>query len=182
VTDGQYPSSSDLMTGVRELVMTMKYKRSMDPDVEEPQDPAIPFTSDEMAKIMAFRSACTFFGKLKNEQTELAYYGEKVQADHPDMVLLRWLQDDGQYRVVFGDLQVEVLTPAVLEKLEQEKAFREVLAGPRGPLPLQSKGDCMGKQQTDQWQVKDDHAEISSTAKFLTWPDTGALSLQLPFK
>ena len=182
VTGGQYPSSLDLMTGVRELVMTMKYKRSMDPDAEQPQDPAIPFTSDEMAQIMAFRSACTFFGRLKAEQSELTYYGEKIQADHPNMVLLRWLQDDGQYRVVFGDLQVEMVTPEVLAELEQADAFRDVLAGPRGPLPLQSKGDCTGKHQTDQWQVKDEHAEVSSTVKFLTWPDTGELTLQLPFK
>ena len=179
VTGGQYPSSLDLMTGVRELVMTMQYKRSMDPGAEEPQDPAIPFTADEMGQIMAFRSACTFFCKLKKEQSEVAYYGEKIQANHRDMVLLRWLQSDGQYRVVFGDLQVEVLAPTVLE---QNEAFRAVLAGPRGPLPLQAQGDCTGKRQVDQWQVKDAHAEVSTAVEFLTWPETGDLTLQLPFK
>lgn len=182
VTGGQYPSSLDLMTGVRELVMTLQFKRSLDPNAEEPQDPAMPFTSDEMGQILAFRSACTFFGKLKKEQSEVAYYGEKLQADHPDMVLLRWLQSDGQYRVVFGDLRVEMLAPAVLEELEQNEAFRAVLAEPRGPLPLQSQGDCTGKRQVDQWQVRDDHAEVSSLVEFLTWPETGDLTLQLPFK
>jgi len=182
VTGGQYPSSLDLMTGVRELVMTMQFKRSLDPDAEEPQDPAMPFTSDEMGQIMTFRSTCTFFGKLKKEQSEVAYYGEKIQADLPDMVLLRWLQSDGQFRVVFGDLHVEMLAPAVLEELEQEEAFRAVLAGPRGPLPFQSQGDCTGKRQVDQWQVKDDHAEVTSVVEFLTWPEKEDLTLQLPYK
>lgn len=182
VTGGQYPSSLDLMTGVRELVMTMQFKRSMDPKAEKPKDPAMPFTSDEMGQIMAFRSTCTFFGKLKKEQSEVAYYGEKIQADHPDMVLLRWLQGDGQYCVVFGDLHVEMLAPAVLETLEQDEAFRAVLAGPRGPSPLQSQGDCTGKRQVDQWQVKDDHAEVTSVVEFLTWPEAGNLTLQLPYK
>lgn len=182
VTGGQYPSSLDLMTGVRELVMTMQFRRSLDPGAEEPEDPAIPFTSDEMAQIMSFRTTCTFFGKLKKEQSEVAYYGEKVQLSHPDKVLLRWLQSDGQFRVVFGDLRVEVLAPAVLKELEQEKAFQDVLAGPRGPLPLQSQGDSTGKRQVDQWQVKGDHAEVTSVVEFLTWPETGDLSLQLPYK
>jgi hypothetical protein len=98
------------------------------------------------------------------------------------MVLLRWLESDGQYRVVYGDLHVEILAPAALEALEQEEAFRAVLAGPRGPSPLQGQGDCTGKRQVDQWQVKDEHAEVTSVVAFLTWPETGDLTLQLPYK
>ena len=40
-----------------------------------------------------------------------------VPAD-ADKVLLRWKLDSGNYRVIFGDLKIEDVTPAKLKELE----------------------------------------------------------------
>lgn len=38
-----------------------------------------------------------------------------------DKVLLRWKLDDGQYRVIYGDLRIEDVSPQKLAELEAEQ-------------------------------------------------------------
>ncbi|MFC1763121.1 hypothetical protein ACFL6U_13695 [Planctomycetota bacterium] len=182
VTGGQYPSSLDIMTAIREMVMAVQFKRSLDPDAERPTDVAMPFTSTETAQLVALRASCTFFGDLKKKQPEVAYYGEKVRAEHADKVLLRWQQEDGQYRVIFGDLHVEVLSETQLKELEESKAFRELLEAPRGPSALKAPGNCTGNRQVDRYAVKDDHVQVTSTIEQPTWPEGKSLVIRLPYQ
>ena len=182
VTGGLYPSSLDLMTAMREMVMTLLHKRSLDPYAEEPTDPTIPYNSAEMQQLVALRATCSFFGNLKKDQTEVVYYGEKIQAHHADKVLLRWLQADGQYRVIFGDLHVEVLSPVVLEDLEQDEDFRSLLDAPRRRPQIEAPGNCKGESQVDRYYVSGDQAQVTSVIEQPTWsPDEGLL-LRLPYK
>lgn len=59
------------------------------------------------------------YKSLVEESKEPAYYGDTVGPDDADKVLLRWKQDDGQYRVIFGDLNVKTVTAKELAELEK---------------------------------------------------------------
>jgi len=50
----------------------------------------------------------------------LRYYGDTVTAADVDKVLFRWKLDDGQYRVIYGDLRIEDVSAEKLAELEAE--------------------------------------------------------------
>ena len=60
-----------------------------------------------------------FYGKLFNKKNDPAYHGETVKPGDVDEVLLRWKLDDGQYRVIYGDLHAERVSPEKLAELEK---------------------------------------------------------------
>ncbi len=47
-----------------------------------------------------------------------AYYGKTVTPGDTDKVVMRWKLSDGEYRVIYGDLHAETVTPAKLAELE----------------------------------------------------------------
>jgi len=47
-----------------------------------------------------------------------AYYGETVTPKDANKVLMRWKVSENEYRVIFGDLHVETVTPEKLAELE----------------------------------------------------------------
>lgn len=53
-----------------------------------------------------------FYRKLANEKREPEYFGATVKPGDAEGVLLRWKLDDGQYRVIYGDLRVETVHAA----------------------------------------------------------------------
>jgi hypothetical protein len=50
-----------------------------------------------------------YYMKLVRDGHEPEYFGDEVTPAETDRVLLRWRLDDGQVRVVYGDLRVETL-------------------------------------------------------------------------
>jgi outer membrane lipoprotein-sorting protein len=60
-----------------------------------------------------------FYRTLVEENKDPAYYGEMVGTDDTNKVLLRWKLDNGQYRVIFGDLSIKNVTPEELAELEK---------------------------------------------------------------
>jgi hypothetical protein len=48
-----------------------------------------------------------------------AYYGKTVTPKDADKVLVRWKVSDSEYRVIFGDLHAESVTPEKLAELEK---------------------------------------------------------------
>jgi hypothetical protein len=58
------------------------------------------------------------YAALENEGKNPAYYGDKVSAEFPHAVLLRWKIADGMYRVVFGDLSARDVASDELSELE----------------------------------------------------------------
>jgi hypothetical protein len=48
-----------------------------------------------------------------------AYYGETVTPKDADKVLMRWKVSDNEYRVIYGDLHAETVTPEKLAELEK---------------------------------------------------------------
>jgi hypothetical protein len=49
----------------------------------------------------------------------VVYYGKTVIPKDADKVLLRWKLDDGQYRVIFGDLIAKTVMAEELAELEK---------------------------------------------------------------
>jgi hypothetical protein len=56
-----------------------------------------------------------FYARLKDP----AYYGETITPKDADKVLLRWKVSDNEYRVIFGDLHAETVSPTRLAELEK---------------------------------------------------------------
>jgi hypothetical protein len=61
-----------------------------------------------------------FYASLVREEgKDPAYYGKVVTPDDTDQVLMRWKISDTEYRVIFGDLHTETVSPEVLAELEK---------------------------------------------------------------
>jgi len=52
------------------------------------------------------------------EDKDFAYYGDKVTAEFPHAVLMRWKIEDGKYRIIFGDLTARDVSVGELAQLE----------------------------------------------------------------
>jgi hypothetical protein len=49
-----------------------------------------------------------------------AYYGKVVTPKDADKILMRWKVSDNEYRVIYGDLHAETVTPEKLAELEAD--------------------------------------------------------------
>jgi outer membrane lipoprotein-sorting protein len=76
-----------------------------------------------MNKFMPIQGAVMFYMMLVQEKKEPAYYGKTVTSKDVDEVLLRWKVSDNKYRVIYGDLHAETVTPEKLAELEN--AFQQ---------------------------------------------------------
>ena len=79
---------------------------------------ATPEMDDDM--LIKLKYAATYVRELGTEGKEPMYYGDTVTAADADKVLLRWKLDDTQYRVIFGDLRIEDVSPERLAELEAQ--------------------------------------------------------------
>ncbi|MBN2132085.1 MAG: hypothetical protein JW741_21470 [Sedimentisphaerales bacterium] len=113
ITGGKYPSSLDLMTSMQEVQYAFIIERRKR-GVSIEQEP----TKDEMSSILAIQGVCMFYAGLMNEDKDVAYYGDKVSAEHPHAVLMRWKCCEDQYRVIMGDLTTRDATAEELAELE----------------------------------------------------------------
>lgn len=73
----------------------------------------------KMDALKPMRFLSKFYRGLNSQNP--AYYGQTVTPKDPDKVLLRWTLEDGHYRVIFGDLHGETVTPEELAQLEKPK-------------------------------------------------------------
>ena len=60
-----------------------------------------------------------FFIALNDGKKDPAYYGKTVTSKDADKVLMRWKVSDNEYRVIFGDLHAETVSPERLAELEK---------------------------------------------------------------
>ncbi len=77
---------------------------------------ATPKMDDDM--IIKLKYAATYVRELGDQGKDPAYYGDTVTPADAGKVLLRWKLDDGRYRIIFGDLRIEDVTPQRLAELE----------------------------------------------------------------
>ena len=64
-------------------------------------------------------------GKLKYEYLahqgeDIAFYGDSIDPDESNAVMVQWRLGNGQYRVIFGDLREETVTSDELIKLQAQ--------------------------------------------------------------
>jgi hypothetical protein len=82
-------------------------------------------TEDEKAKrlkvAMLWPMQCfnAFRIRLLGTGKDPAYYGKTVTPKDVDKVLMRWKVSDNEYRVIYGDLHAETVTPEKLAELEK---------------------------------------------------------------
>ncbi len=60
-----------------------------------------------------------FFFALSANRKDPAYYGNIVTPQDADKVLMRWKVSDNEYRVIYGDLRAETVSPEKLAELEK---------------------------------------------------------------
>ncbi|HNS22932.1 MAG TPA: hypothetical protein PKH24_20705 [Sedimentisphaerales bacterium] len=68
---------------------------------------------------LPMRRLLLFYMNLTNEKKDPAYYGKTITPKDADKVLLRWKLSDMEYRVIFGDLHAETVSPEKLAELEK---------------------------------------------------------------
>jgi len=68
---------------------------------------------------MPIRGLAMFYDVLQSDKKDPAYYGKTVTPKDADKVLMRWKVSDNEYRVIFGDLRAETVTPEKLAELEK---------------------------------------------------------------
>jgi len=113
ITGGKYPSSLDVMTAINEARRAFIIERR-NRGISLEQQP----TKEELDGLLAIQGTSMRYGELMNESKDVAYYGSTVTAEFPHAVLMRWRGEDGQYRVILGDLTVRQATPEQLKELE----------------------------------------------------------------
>jgi hypothetical protein len=68
---------------------------------------------------MPIQGLSMFYMLLVQEGKDPVYHGDVVTPADEDQVLLRWTVSETEYRVIFGNLRAETVTPEVLVKLEK---------------------------------------------------------------
>jgi len=110
---GTYPVDLKEDTTIKEYNLLTGNDRSVWEDLSEDEK------SRRMNDIqMPIIGLWRFYEKLVEDKKDPAYYGETVGPDDTNKVLLRWKLDDGQYRVIFGDLHADTVTADVMKELE----------------------------------------------------------------
>jgi outer membrane lipoprotein-sorting protein len=104
---GRYPSELSVVTALHDIDDRMSDRR-----IRGELD------KDDIGKLMKIQNTCAFFAELDKEDKDPVYNGDKVGPRDFDKVLMRWRTEDDRYRVIYGDLRVEDVNAARLEKLE----------------------------------------------------------------
>ncbi len=107
---GRYPSDMSAMTMSRELRAGLLATFGGEP-------PWPPKPGDEK-RVFGLEMAIRFSAELVMEDKDFAYYGDKVTAEFPHAILMRWKIDDGEYRIIFGDLTARDVSAGELAQLE----------------------------------------------------------------
>jgi hypothetical protein len=108
--DGKYPSELSAMVMGRELRTALHARFG-------PNPPWPPKPGDEK-RVFSLGMAIQFYASLATENRDPAYHGDKVTAEFPQAVLMRWRLDSGKYKVIFGGLTLKEVTAEELAKLE----------------------------------------------------------------
>ncbi len=139
MTGGRYPKSLNIMDLTKEVseftVEKMKKEREarqeavaaaiaagIDPNTIQEAQPEKEAIQEMIDEQMTIQGAAMFYMHLVTEDKDPAYFGERVTSEDTDAVLMRWLNDTGGYRVIYGDLSIGDLSGEELGELEAELA------------------------------------------------------------
>ncbi len=127
ITGGKYPrrlATMDIMKDVMKAIGAKNRSNRNDPNnklTKEEKEQLMEQTMKKaMEKYSVVMGACTFYAELVKTDKDAAYYGDRVTANEPNAVLLRWKISDGQYRVMYGNLTAENVSVEKLTELEAQ--------------------------------------------------------------
>jgi hypothetical protein len=103
---GRYPTALDPAAVAAELSVALVTGGKLAID---PADPSSFMSRELMQDTMTVSMACVFVQKLAADGHEPEYFGDVVTPEDADEVLVHWRLDDGQMRVIYGDLRAETL-------------------------------------------------------------------------
>ncbi|HUV66830.1 MAG TPA: hypothetical protein VMW24_23280 [Sedimentisphaerales bacterium] len=110
---GEYPDNLDAVS------LNKKTRKLIGFDIDSIDDLA----DDEKAKLtselMSIMGPAFFYEKLVEDNEDPTYYGQTVTPKDTDQVLMRWKLSDSEYRVIYGDLHAETVSPEKLAELEK---------------------------------------------------------------
>lgn len=106
---GRYPTSLDPMSVSAQIGMAATMSGKIATNAADPLDNVL--TGDFMNDVMKISIACTFMQKLVVSGQSPEYFGDIVTPHDAEEVLLKWRRPDGSYRIIYGDLRAETVTP-----------------------------------------------------------------------
>jgi hypothetical protein len=109
LTDGLYPSN---------LAITTLRKEGSEAIMKKYGKEIIEKQEAYSSTLQSILSAGAFYTQLNAISKDVAYYGDQVTADSPELVLMRWKVKDGVYHVIFADLSAGDFTSQELAELE----------------------------------------------------------------
>jgi outer membrane lipoprotein-sorting protein len=74
---------------------------------------------DEYAECLRAMAGFGWINTIQRHNPDAVYNGKTVGPEDKDKVLFRWKLEDGQYRVIYGDLRAETVTAERLKKVEK---------------------------------------------------------------
>jgi hypothetical protein len=104
---GRYPSNLSFATAIAEAEKFLEKRNRYDEQAGR-----------DIESLFEIRSACNYYADLLTADKDVAYFGDRVRASDFDRVLMRWRQNDGLYRVIYGDLRAETVDSTRLVELE----------------------------------------------------------------
>jgi hypothetical protein len=119
---GKYP---EIITPFNVTDLRSALEKSETPAAMRLKEEIKGLTDDEIRKKledfrMPIRGLNRFYMVLQWDKKDPAYYGETVTHKDADKVLMRWKVSDNEYRVIYGDLHAETVTPEKLVELEAD--------------------------------------------------------------
>ena len=105
--------------------MRLAFEKSETPAALRLKEQIEGLTDEEMANklvdlLTPIRGLTLFYVRLGwDKEKDRAYYGETITPKDADKVLMRWKVSDNEYRVIFGDLHAETVSPEKLADLEK---------------------------------------------------------------
>jgi hypothetical protein len=110
---GKYPASVEIQA------LFGQYKKHTGSDPNAYRELSDEERTRRTSEGLSIAAPAVFYKTLVESKTDPAYYGKTVTPRDTDKVLMRWKLSDNEYRVIFGDLHAETVSPEKLAELEQ---------------------------------------------------------------
>jgi hypothetical protein len=113
---GRYPKQVSIVDLMQEVspIMFKRIKKDLPEDVTDTE-----LETKMLEALQPVYPIGLFYMTLVEDKKEPVYYGETVGPDDVEAVLMRWRTEDGNYRVIFGDLTVEDVTADQWNELQR---------------------------------------------------------------
>jgi hypothetical protein len=118
---GKYP---EIITPFNVTILRSALEKSETPAAMRLKEEIKGLTDDEIGNklvdfLMPLRGLARFCSKVNIANKDRVYYGKTVTLKDADKVLMRWKLSNNEYRVIYGDLHAETVTPEKLSELEK---------------------------------------------------------------